>query len=185
MPNILDYSLRLINTNDKEIILSWRNTERVRENMYTDHIISEDEHDRWFTKALADNTARYLIFEVNQRPVGFIAFTNIDTIHNRCSWAFYLGEVDVLRGTGSSMEFFALQYAFEKLMIRKLYCEVFIFNSGVIKMHEKFGFVKEGHFAAHYYKNSKYEDIACLAMLKDTWASSKDALKVRCFGKSA
>ena len=38
------------------------------------------------------------------------------------------------------MEFFALDYAFLTLKIRKLCCEVFTFNSGVIKLHEKFGF---------------------------------------------
>lgn len=184
MPKISDYCLRSMNDNDKDRILSWRNTERIRENMYSDHVISEQEHSDWFNRALRDETSRYLIFEVNQRPVGFVSFTNISKTHNRCMWAFYLGEIDVPRGTGSSMEYFALQYVFEELQIRKLNCEVFSFNSSVVKMHEKFGFIKEGNFIAHYLKNNKYEDIICLAIFNDTWKREKETLKTRCFGKS-
>lgn len=184
MPNISDYALRLMDCDDKEHILAWRNTDRVRMNMYTDHIISRDEHEAWFSKALVDESARYLIFEINHRPVGFVSFTNISKVHNRCVWAFYLGEADLPRGTGSSMEYFALQYAFEELKIRKLCCEVFLFNAGVIKMHEKFGFSKEGHYVAHYLKKDAYEDIAYLAMFNDSWVNAKETLKTRCFGKN-
>lgn len=68
---------------------------------------------------------------------------------------------------------------------QKLCCEVFLFNAGVIKMHEKFGFSKEGHLVAHYLKNDTYEDIASLAMFNDSWVSAKETLKIRCFGKNA
>jgi RimJ/RimL family protein N-acetyltransferase len=83
------------------------------------------------------------------------------------------------------MEFFALSYAFEVLGIRKLCCEVFLFNTNVIKLHEKFGFKKEGHFTKHYSKNDIYEDIVCLAKFKDNWSDEKELFKLRYFGKNA
>jgi RimJ/RimL family protein N-acetyltransferase len=81
------------------------------------------------------------------------------------------------------MEFFALDYAFLILKIRKLCCEVFTFNGGVIKLHEKFGFIQEGRFIEHYLKNGKYEDIVCLAKFGASWVEERGDFKNRLFGK--
>lgn len=176
-----DITLRPLARADRERLLKWRNADRVRENMYNDHLITPDEHARWFDKALSDPLGRYLVCEYQGQPVGFVSFTGINASHGRCSWAFYLGETDVPRGTGSAMEFLALSYAFETLGVRKLCCEVFVFNAGVIKMHERFGFQHEGRFVQHYLKNGQYEDIVCLARFGADWNDDKAALRTRCF----
>ena len=178
-----DIHLRAMAGEDLEIIRQWRNSDRVRINMYSDHVISPEEHANWFNRAMRDNSARYLICEINNRPVGFVSFTNIVPMHNRCSWAFYLGETDVPRGAGAAMEFIALNYSFEELGIRKLCCEVFTFNAGVIKLHEKFGFIQEGKFVKHHVKNGNYEDIVTLALFKENWDEGKSTLKDKCFSK--
>lgn len=182
MFNFDSYSIRPIEIKDKQLILQWRNSERVRSNMYNDHLISQQEHDAWFARALVDAGASYLLFLHENRPIGFASFTNISMVHERCYWAFYLGETDVPRGCGSVMELFALDYAFLTLKIRKLCCEVFTFNGGVIKLHEKFGFKQEGRFVEHYRKNGKYEDIVCLAKFSTSWIGEREAFKNRLFG---
>lgn len=182
MFNIDSYSIRPIELVDKNLILHWRNSERVRAGMYNDHLITAKEHELWFSKAVVDDSSVYLIFSYEGRPIGFASFTNISLIHDRCYWAFYLGEENVPRGSGSVMEFFALDYAFLTLKVRKLCCEVFLFNTAVIKLHEKFGFVQEGQFSQHYKKNNRYEDIVCLAKFASTWQEDRIALKNRLFG---
>lgn len=183
MLNYGSFSIRTIIPNDKDLILQWRNLERVRCNMYNDHVISQEEHDAWFDRALVDTFSSYLIFLHEEMPIGFISYTNINKLHNRCYWAFYLGETEVPRGAGSAMEFFALDYAFFTLKIRKLCCEVFIFNHGVIKLHDKFGFAHEGKLVEHCAKNGKYEDIVCLAKFGIGWVDEREQLKNRIFGK--
>ena len=178
------FSIRPIESQDKDLILQWRNSERVRRNMYSDHIISEQEHELWFSRTLGDPAASFLVFQYEARPVGCISFTNIDRRHDRCTWAFYLGETAVLKGTGSAMEYFALDYAFGRLKIRKLCCEVFVFNASVVRLHEKFGFAHEGRLIRHFMKNGVYEDIVCLAKFGDTWSQERDIFQARCFGKS-
>ena len=183
MLDYYDFSLCQIQSSDKDLILQWRNTEKVRYNMYSDHVISEEEHDKWFCNGLVDKAATYLIFQYKENPIGFLSFTNINHFHNRCYWAFYLGPVDIPRGAGAVLEYFALEYAFKTLKIRKLCCEVFVFNTAVIRLHEKFGFVEEGRFFEHYIKNEKYEDIVCLAKFGLTWADEREMFKSRIFGK--
>jgi len=179
-----NFSIRTIDTNDNERILLWRNSEKVRINMYTDHVISQLEHSNWFNNALIDKSAVYLIFSHEERPIGFISFTNINSYHSRCHWAFYMGENDAPIGAGSAMEFFALDYAFLTLKIRKLCCEVFTFNTSVVKLHEKFGFVREGLFVGHCFKNHKYQDVLTLAKFGSEWDAERESLMKRIFGKN-
>lgn len=176
-----DFALRPMLDIDKDLILAWRNSERVRRNMYTDHLITQQEHDAWFTRASKDAKSAYFVFLHQDKPIGFVSFTNIDNVHGRCYWAFYLGETDVPRGCGAAMEYLALDHAFSVMKIRKLCCEVFAFNSAVIKMHQKFGFIQEGRLAKHHLKNGQYEDIVCLAKFASDWETERTKLKQRIF----
>ncbi len=184
MNNYESYSIRPIEPIDKDYILQWRNTERVRCNMYNDNIISQQEHDAWYSRALVDTSASYLLFLYEGRAIGLISLTNINHQHGRCSLGFYLGETDVPRRAGPAMEFMAIDYAFLTLKIRKLCGEVFTFNVRGIRLHEKFGFAHEGKFIEHYLKNGKYQDIVCLVKFGATWSEEREKLKIRCFGKN-
>lgn len=176
-----DCKLRPMAEQDRTRILSWRNQDRIRANMYTDHLIAPEEHDRWFDRALTDATAAYRIFEHQGRALGFVSFTGIDRMNSRCIWAFYLGEEDAPRGSGAAMEFLALDEAFGVLGIRKLCCEVFTFNAGVISLHQRFGFVQEGLLVRHYLKAGEWQDIVCLARFADAWPEDRDALTATVF----
>lgn len=172
-----DFLLRPMNENDLDMVLRWRNSERIRSNMYTDHIISEEEHQNWY-KSIKDNlTVSYNIFEYKGRPVGLVYYTNMDFKNLKTMWGFYLGETDVPRGCGSVMEYFALENIFERRGFRKLCCEVFVFNSKVIKLHKKFGFDEEGFFKQHVYKNGKYEDVVFLSLFREKWLQKKRELE--------
>jgi UDP-4-amino-4,6-dideoxy-N-acetyl-beta-L-altrosamine N-acetyltransferase len=172
-----DYQLRAMGHSDKAMILRWRNSDRIRVNMYTDHIISLEEHEKWFASALTNPVSRFLIFEHSGRPLGLVSFTAIDALNERCSWAFYLGEEDVKRGTGSVMEFLALEFAFEVMRIRKLCCEVFAFNASVVRLHERFGFQTEGRLREHYMKGGRFEDVVVLAKFAASWPGDRDRLR--------
>jgi len=175
--NPQDYQLRPIQESDLEVVLEWRNSERVRSNMYTDHIISFNEHKRWFLNTRNNQSVSHHICEYNKQPIGVINFTNIDQQNKKCCWGFYLGLPDVTIGSGSIMGFLSLEYAFEVLNIRKLYSEVFKFNEKSIKLHKKLEFQEEGHFVKHILKNEKYEDVIALTLFKDQWLAVKDDLQ--------
>lgn len=166
---------------DRSLVLAWRNQERIRANMYSDHLIAADEHDRWFDRALTDTTAAYRIFEHQGRALGFVSFTGIDRVNDRCNWAFYLGEADAPRGSGAAMEFLALDEAFGSVGIQKLCCEVFTFNAGVVRLHRRFGFVQEGLFARHYLKAGMMQDIVSLARFAQDWPRDRAALRANVF----
>lgn len=172
--------LRTLHADDRDRVRAWRNSDRVRKGMYTDHEIGEDEHNKWFDGAMVAPNARYLIAELGEVPVGFVSFTTITPSPPidgaTCDWAFYIGEPDTPRGVGSCMEVKALDHAFGELGIRKLSCEVLDSNIAVVRMHEKFGFTEEGLFRQHAMKNGAPEDVHRLALFADDWHRNRAAL---------
>jgi RimJ/RimL family protein N-acetyltransferase len=49
----------------------------------------------------------------------------------------------------------------------------------VVKMHRKFGFVDEGLFKAHKWKNDEWHDVYRLAFFADTWRDTKDEIQAK------
>lgn len=154
-------------------VLEWRNSNRIRANMFTDHCITCEEHQIWFDKVNQSKSDIYKIFEFQGRPLGLVCFTNIDRKNNRCHWGFYLGEENLPKGTGLLMGYLGVKYAFEDLGIRKLCSEVFAFNISSIKFHKKLGFKEEGFFSKHVFKSGNYEDVILFALFDEDWSKNR------------
>ena len=170
--------LRPIADSELELMLSWRNVPKVRENMYKTHEISLSEHLEWWQRVSSSETQRYFIYEFSGQPLGVVGFTDIDFVNKNSFWAFYAAP-SAPRGTGSRMELLALDYAFKDLRINKLICEVLAFNTSVIKLHQKFGFKIEGVLRNQYYRGDEFIDIYRLGILMSEWESIRDAVAVK------
>src|ERR1700742_1849349 len=126
--------------------------------MYTAHLISPEEHARWFAGLEGDETRRYWIIELDGRPVGLANLADFDRRNQRCAWAYYLADPATRGlGLGSYVEFWVLQYVFEGLKFAKLWCEVLISNEPVWRLHEPFGFTVEARFRGHIAKTGARE----------------------------
>jgi UDP-4-amino-4,6-dideoxy-N-acetyl-beta-L-altrosamine N-acetyltransferase len=149
-------------------MLEWRNSPSVRANMYTRHEISREEHYRWWGQTVISDAKLYLMYERNSVPLGIVGITQIDRVNVNASWDFYTSPNPPL-GTGSRMEFLALDHVFRMLRMHKLYCEVLAFNMSVIRLHQKFGFQIEGTFRQQYRTDMGYVDIFRLGILSEEW----------------
>lgn len=169
--------LRTIKTGELELMLAWRNAPGVRANMYTRHEISIAEHLAWWEKTLNRSDQQYFMYEYQGSPLGIVGFNGIDVINQNSSWAFYASP-EAPRGTGSRMEYLALEHAFSGILLHKLCCEVLAFNTPVIKLHEKFGFKVEGILRDQHKMDGSFVDVYRLGMLASEWQTNRnDTLK--------
>lgn len=168
--------LRPICGDEIELIRTWRNHPTVQSNMYTRHNITAKEHIEWWEKIQQSASDKYLMYELDNAPMGIVGFTNIDMTTFNSSWAFYASP-DAAKGIGAKMEFLALDYAFDKLGIHKLSCEVLAFNASVIKLHKKFGFTETDTLHKHHKVNNEFIDIYCLELLSAEWLEHRSVLK--------
>jgi len=172
-----NYRLRKIAEEDLELILQWRNSDKIRRNMYGDHIINMAEHKSWFNHLGKSTDAVYLVFEFLLKPIGMVYFTDIDRKNNKCFFGFYLGEDHLPLGTGTVMGLLGTEYAFETLKIRKLCGEAFQFNTSSVKLFKRLGFFEEGLFIKHVLKKGRYEDVVSFAIFSDGWQDKRNMLE--------
>lgn len=173
-------TLRAVRPSDSATLLAWRNSPDVRAFMYTDHEISPQEHALWFDRALVDPRRRYWIIEVDGVGVGLANLYDMALAHGRASWAYYIADPAVRgRGVGAMAEFLVLEEAFGPLALSKLWCEVLKTNTGVIKLHKRFGFVEEARLRRHVVKGGDRVDVIGLGLLADDWAAARPAMVQR------
>lgn len=168
-------TIRDIEDAELELMLSWRNAPHARRNMYTRHLISLEEHLAWWERIKMDARHRYFMYEDHSEPLGIVGFNNIDILNRNASWAFY-SSPSAPRGTGSRMEFLALDYAFFKLDLHRLFCEVLAFNEPVIRLHQKFGFKVEGIFKEHHLSDDGFIDVYRLGLLANEWDAARESM---------
>jgi len=167
--NFDEYGLRPLDCDDLEFVLAWRNSERIRANMYTDHIISASEHQAWYDRIKDEPSVVYRLFEYRQTSVGLSYFTDIDLTNGLCLWGFYLGAVNLPGGSGTMMGYLSLQHAFDQLHIRKVCGEVLTYNEPSLKFFRRLGFVEEGRRRQHVLRKGGYVDVVIFSLLDDEW----------------
>jgi UDP-4-amino-4,6-dideoxy-N-acetyl-beta-L-altrosamine N-acetyltransferase len=172
--------LRPVEERDLELMLAWRNSERIRANMYTGHLITPAEHRAWFDRLSLDRETFAFLFEYEGRPLGIVNLNHLDWRNLRCHWGFYLGETDAPPGSGTRMAYLALIHIFEELKLHKVIGEAFAFNAASIAYHKKLGFSQEAHFVEHVLKDGSYLDILSFALLSRDWPRIKAELEKKC-----
>lgn len=167
-------TLRALRPDDQDRLLAWRNSPEVAAYMYSDHVISPEEHARWFAAIAGDERRDYRIIEADGAPVGLANFYDIDRAHGRASLALYLADPSARgRGVGGMVDYLMIERAFGELGLRKLWCEVLASNEAGWKLHLRHGFVQEALLRAHVVKGGAPQDVVGLGLLAEEWARIK------------
>ncbi|WP_416137044.1 UDP-4-amino-4,6-dideoxy-N-acetyl-beta-L-altrosamine N-acetyltransferase [Halomonas sp. HK25] len=158
-------------------VLAWRNHPDVRRHMYTQRLITLDEHRDWFTRASQDPQRHLLIYEQDMIPLGFVNLTVVDEQAGRAEWGFYLAP-DAPRGSGQGLGQCTLAYAFVTLGLHKLCGEVLAENHRSLRFHERLGFRREATLRHHFHDGTAYHDVIGFGLLVDEWRASQGANSV-------
>ncbi|WP_298864831.1 GNAT family N-acetyltransferase [uncultured Sulfitobacter sp.] len=129
---------------DKWDVHAWRNTEKVRQAMLTQHEITADEHDAWWDRKMVDPAFRMMLLEED----GVVKAVQIyfDIIDNGSAWWAFYFTPHAPEDMGPMMQFWkatelaGLSYAFDHLNRERLIIEVLRSNAGVLNWHKRFGF---------------------------------------------
>ena len=170
MPHLHPTRVRPLELRDLEQVLGWRNHPEIRRYMYTQHVISQEEHSRWFEKRSTDPDYHLLIFEAESTPQGFISI-HLIAPGGIADWGFYAAP-DAPKGTGSQLGQAALHYAFVDSGLHKLCGQALAFNEGSIRYHRSLGFTQEGILRKQHFDGQHYYDLVCFGLLASEWQSN-------------
>ncbi len=176
MPSLADYRLRPMQQSDQDPVLAWRNQTHIRAVMFTDDIITPQQHAEWFARTLRRADVDYRILLYRDKPAGLANATNFNPKQKSCYWGFYLGEPDLPKGSGMIMGILMLKHIFKSHDIDTVYSEVFDFNTASLKLHDKLGFVTLADKTRNMLKNNNEHAVLTLTLDRKTWLRNQDQL---------
>jgi len=161
-------SLRALGTEDLERTLVWVNDPEVTRFTGTVYPISGSEHQLWYQELLKDGKRRmFAVVTADGRHIGNVGLKNIDWIARKAEVMFYIGEAQ-FRGKGYGKEAIAalVDFAYQRLNLRRLYANAFSYNERSIKSLERCGFQREGLLKDDVFRDGRYHDVVVLGVLR-------------------
>lgn len=136
---LLDEYLEKATIEDSKLLFDWRNEKVVRENSFTNEIVTYENHINWFEKKLNDNNSHIYIYNIGNSKVGLI---RID-INSNVGVISYSVDKD-FRGQGIGK---AMIKELERVVVNNNLCktllgEVKSSNISSIKIFESLGYLK-------------------------------------------
>lgn len=159
--------LRPMTTDDLDMVRTWRNHPDIARHMLNSERIHADDHAAWFARSLELPHRHLLIYSIDT-PCGFVQFNAIDPKGRIAEWGFYLAP-EAPRGTGQSLGRCALNYAFDKIDLHKVFGQVLGSNQRSLRFHERLGFAVEGILREQHIRQGDFEDLHCYGLLQREW----------------
>jgi len=174
--------LRAVGFDDVDFICNSRNKPKIYENFYEYEPISKDMQFNWIENFYKNKNGYYWVIESSMHTkIGTVSIYNINWRSKKAEWGRFFIDKDInpQKGLGSEVEALVLQYVFDHLNMNRLQCDVLLENEFVWKMHESFGFKREGLMRQYIYKNGEYKDVVFLSLLKEEFLLEKTQNKIK------
>lgn len=162
--------LRPMELYDAEKVGKWRFSEDNYSYFYEFTPTSRFVNELWFQDTLKKKTElNFIITEKNGNiDIGMISLVDIDFRNQKCEMGRVLIAEKDARGKGFGKQAIQLllEYAFKHLNMHKVYCEVLSDNLTAIETYKKCGFIQDGYFENHIYKNGDFKDVIHLSVYR-------------------
>ncbi len=153
-----------IKNDDLRMILEWRNDASVRRNMKNKHVITFDEHKKWFNRSIDDISCEWLIVEYDGEQSGVVGIKEINLNKKTCTWGMYLSPNIKILGLGVVVEIRIIDRMFSQYDIKTIWGEVLPHNKIMMKIHKLCGF--------EIIETSS--EIITISMERDGWVERKN-----------
>lgn len=138
--------INFINLTDreKEMVRVWRNNENIRKWMYSNHIISKEEHSNFIERLRNDGNNFYWVSKDNMdRYMGVIYLNRVDPVGRDAYLGIYKSPDCGLSGAGLLLMRCLKRLAFDIADLQTLRLEVMDENACAIKFYKRTGFQEE------------------------------------------
>jgi len=129
-----------LTSNEKEMLLEWRNDSSIRQWMFTKELISLENHLNYIETLVDKKDRVYFMLKEEGKAIGVIDFTNISK--NKANIGLYAKPF--LKGKGEILMSTILDYGFNVLKVKTLISEVLNSNQSAIRLYKKFNFQEIG-----------------------------------------
>ncbi len=167
LENVSAFNFIFLTSEDLEIVRNWRNNENIRKWFYTDHMISNDEHQKFIEKLKNDNHNYYWLVKQNNDYLGVVSLNKFDSKNKNSYLGIYANPDNPQKGIGSVLGNFLLHIAFNIANLHTLKLEVLENNLKAINFYKKLGFIEEGIIREIIYKSDKWVNVIIMGIINN------------------
>ncbi|MCR4678843.1 MAG: GNAT family N-acetyltransferase [Lachnospiraceae bacterium] len=135
--------LRPLTEEDTDVVLKLRNSDYVRDNFFYRHIITPEEHLKYFREKCETGAVHYFIVEEKETGdvIGVVYLQHYDDVEKTMESGIFLSK-SAPKGKGYATECYGtlVWYGFTKLNLKKQFCRVIADNKASLRMNEKLGY---------------------------------------------
>lgn len=157
-----------LSNDERRMVLDWRNHDNIRKWMYSDNIITEEEHLSFIDKLVTDNSRFYWIVKSKDEYFGTISFSKIDFKNKHAYLGIYSNPYNTIKNKGHSLIQCIKKLAFEIADIHTLKLEVIENNEKAIQFYRKSGFNEEGRLKEFVFKDGKWHDVIIMGIINSS-----------------
>ena len=158
-----------LSSEEREMVLNWRNHEDIRKWMYSDNIISLNEHIN-FIDQLVENTNNFYWVVKNKDGIyfGTIYLNRTDFKNKHAYIGIYANPYNEIKNKGYLLIQSIKSLAFEIAGLHTLKLEVIDNNQKAINFYKKSGFAEEGRLKEFVFKDEQWHDVIFMGIIKDS-----------------
>jgi RimJ/RimL family protein N-acetyltransferase len=124
----------------------------------------------WIRNASADPAFAAFAVLLKGRHVGNVVLDRLDRYLSTARFSIYLGEPDARgAGVGFAATCLAVETAFSKLGLQKVWLTVHIENAPALRTYLRAGFVQEGVLRGEFLLDGRRTDVFYMGVLRGEW----------------
>ena len=150
---------------EKEMVRERRNDESIRKWMYSDEIISQEEHYNFIENLQKDNKNFYWITYKDEEFIGVISLNNINIKNKNAYLGIYSNPFCEMKNKGSLLINCLKKVAFDIVELHSLKLEVIENNKNAVDFYKKMGFEEEGRLKEFVFKNGIWLSVIIMGII--------------------
>ncbi|MDQ2101859.1 GNAT family N-acetyltransferase [Azospirillum isscasi] len=155
---------------DAEMILRWRTEPSITRFMFTDLENPDVERQRaWLAAMETRRDFRHFIIEYEDRPIGYLSYSDIDWVHLRCSSGSYIVEERDRRKLAGFLHNFIMDYCYYGMGMNKIVNYFIEGNDTVIRIQRVLKTREVGVLRQHVHKYGRFHDVYVFETLRSEW----------------
>lgn len=164
--DLLVKSFLNLSQEEKDITRNCRNHETIRRWMYSDSIISPEEHGEFLDDLIHDFKNFYWIVQKEHDFIGVISLNRVDLRNKNAYLGIYSNPYCKLKGKGNLLIECLKKIAFDIAKLHTLKLEVMDENEHAINFYGRSGFKEEGRLKEFVLKNGNWYDMIVMGIIE-------------------
>lgn len=168
MGSVLLVNFTNLTEQEKEMVREWRNSSAIREWMFTDHVITREEHSSFVQGLKEDNKSYYWVVKNKANEYSGVIYLNrIDVKSRNAYLGIYVNPCEEKKGEGRVMMDALIRFAFNVLHFHTLKAEVIEGNVRALSLYKRSGLVEEGRLKEFVLKDNIWKDVIVMGIINE------------------